>query len=178
MSNYQTVCFIGHRKIPVSPALTANLTQVITDLVTHGADTFLFGSRSQFNDLCWTIVTQLKKQFPAIKRVGYHTPHETVLPSRAAAIRLAQLVHQPDRHYPYYDAAVASPHGYKQTYIARNQSMIDHSDLCVCYYDPAYRPPRRHRQQAQSGTALAYAYAKRQGKVIINVYLQQTIYSA
>lgn len=173
------VCFIGHRKITASRALTTRLTQVIVDLIAHGADTFLFGSRSQFDRLCWGIVTKLKSQFPAIKSVRYHTPHETALASPAAAQRLAKITRHlgvAKTRYPYYDMVVASAQPYRQTYIIRNQIMIDASDVCVYYYDQTYQPPRRptgkhtfRDYQPHSGTALAYQYAKRRHKRIINV---------
>lgn len=36
-----------------------------------GVKTFLFGSRSQFNDLCHEIVTERQKKNPQIKRIIY-----------------------------------------------------------------------------------------------------------
>ena len=54
--------------------------------------------------------------------------------------------------------------------------MIRESDVCVFYYDPAYSPPRRRASkhgatddQPQSGTALAYAYAVKSGKRVVNL---------
>lgn len=57
----------------------------------------------------------------------------------------------------------------------RNQEMINKSDFCVVYYDENYTPPRRNSKenlsgyQPKSGTAIAYNYAVKNKKEIINV---------
>ena len=64
----------------------------------------------------------------------------------------------------------------KASYVERNQEMINKSDFCVVYYDENYAPPRRRNSrrdltdyQPKSGTRLAYDYAVKKGKEIINV---------
>ena len=65
-----TCCFIGHRKIKKTAELKNNLSKIIERLITENdVDTFLFGSKSQFNDLCWELVTELKEKHPEIKRI-------------------------------------------------------------------------------------------------------------
>ena len=55
-------CFIGHRKIEKSVELTQRVRAVINDLIENkGVTTFLFGSRSEFDDLCHEIVTELQR---------------------------------------------------------------------------------------------------------------------
>ncbi len=49
-----TCCFIGHREINVTDELKEKLCVVIKRLITEESiDTFLFGSKSQFDDLCY-----------------------------------------------------------------------------------------------------------------------------
>ena len=63
-------CFIGHREINVTDELKEKLRVVIEHLITdEGIDTFLFGSKSHFDDLCYDIVTETKKKHPHIKRI-------------------------------------------------------------------------------------------------------------
>ena len=64
----------------------------------------------------------------------------------------------------------------KVSYVERNQEMINKSDFCVVYYDENYLPPRRKNSrrdlfdyQPKSGTAVAYEYAVRKKKQIINI---------
>ena len=58
----------------------------------------------------------------------------------------------------------------------RNQDMIDHSDICVFYYNPDYFLPRRKQSsrsiaayQLQSGTAIAFEYANKKDKKATNI---------
>ena len=65
-----TCCFFGHRKIDMDDDLIHNLKKIIDFLITNEkVDTFLFGSKSQFNNLCWEIVTQLKEKYPQLRRI-------------------------------------------------------------------------------------------------------------
>ena len=54
------VCFIGHRKIDVTEELVSSLKDVVETLVNEGVTSFLFGSKSAFDDLAWEVVTDLK----------------------------------------------------------------------------------------------------------------------
>lgn len=65
-----TCCFIGHREINATDELKKKLCLLIEHLITEESiDTFLFGSKSQFDDLCYDIVTEIKKKYPHIKRI-------------------------------------------------------------------------------------------------------------
>ena len=64
----------------------------------------------------------------------------------------------------------------KAAYIERNYEMIDKSDFCVVYFKDNYLPPERKNStqnlfcfQPKSGTAIAYLYALKRKKIIINV---------
>ena len=59
----------------------------------------------------------------------------------------------------------------------RNREMINRADYCVVYYDENYKPPRRKNSrrdlidyQPKSGTKVAYDYAVKKKKEIINLY--------
>ena len=59
----KTCCFIGHRKINETDGLRTDLYSKIEDLIINDAVcNFLFGSRSNLNDLCLEIVTKLKEK--------------------------------------------------------------------------------------------------------------------
>ena len=60
-------CFIGHRKIERTKELEDRVFNLVEDLIQNSnVDTFLFGSRSEFNDLCYEIVSFLKEKYPNI----------------------------------------------------------------------------------------------------------------
>ena len=65
-SKEHTCCFFGHRKIEVTDELVNRLKKIVEDLIIDKkVDTFLFGSKSQFDKLCLTAITELKKETPS-----------------------------------------------------------------------------------------------------------------
>ena len=65
-----TCCFFGHRTINETEGLRTKLIEIIEKLIKdEKVDTFLFGSKSRFNSLCFEIVTEIKEKYPHIKRV-------------------------------------------------------------------------------------------------------------
>ncbi|MBQ5851269.1 MAG: DUF1273 family protein [Lachnospiraceae bacterium] len=161
-------CFFGHRKINETPELAERLAKTIEMLITDkGVNNFYFGSKSEFDDLCHKTVTKLKEKYPHIKRIYVRSAYQ----------------HIPDwyedsllKHYEatYYPEQIKNSG--RASYVERNQEMINHSKFCVVYYDENYLPPRRRNSksdltdyQPKSGTKVAYNYAMKKGKIIINV---------
>lgn len=65
-----TCCFLGHRTIRETEELKSRLTEIIEKLIVEEkVDTFLFGSKSCFDSLCLNLVTEIKEEYPHIKRV-------------------------------------------------------------------------------------------------------------
>ncbi len=63
-------CFFGHRKIGKSKSVKENLYKKIENLIVRdGVKTFLFGSKSEFDDLCYETVTKLKEKYSCIQRI-------------------------------------------------------------------------------------------------------------
>ena len=177
------VCFIGHRTVVNAEQVKAKLRGTLLTLIAEGADTFLFGSRSDFDALCWKVVTELKEQFPHLKRVSYNAPHERAFTSKEERERYERFLSKTinrEVHYADYEEAVPSQKSRtanKNAYIMRNQEMINDSDVCVFYYDKDYLPPKRRASnsflpdyQPKSGTAIAYAYATQTKKTIFNTF--------
>lgn len=182
MSEIKTICFIGHRTVNNEEQIKAKLRETLSTLISAGADTFLFGSRSAFDSLCWEIVTVLKEQYPQLKRICYTAPHEAAFTSKEereqSELFFSQMMKR-EIHYMDYEEAVSSQKSLtanKNAYIMRNQEMIDNSDICVFYYNENYLPPKRRSVnkflpdcQPKSGTAIAFAYATQKKKRIINL---------
>lgn len=73
------VTFIGHRKLQNNCDFRIQLKEIILALIDHrNADMFLFGSRSDFDDLCLEIVTEIKKERPFIQRIYVRAKSQTV----------------------------------------------------------------------------------------------------
>ena len=65
-----TCCFFGHRMINETEELKIKLIEIIKKLIAdEKVDTFLFGSKSRFNSLSLEAVTEIKENYPHIKRV-------------------------------------------------------------------------------------------------------------
>ena len=160
-------CFFGHRKIDETEELKNNLRGIIeTLIVNENIDTFLFGSKSQFDDLCHKITTVLKEKYPHIKRIYVRSAFQHIPDWYEDSL----LQHYEGTYFPEHMENAG-----KASYVERNQEMINHSKFCVVYYDENYLPPRRKSgrrdltdYQPKSGTAVAYNYAKRKGLKIIN----------
>ena len=148
-----TCCFFGHRTINITAELKSDLNGIIEKLITeHNVDTFLFGSKSQFNTLCYEQVTKWKEKYPNIKRVYVRAEFAEISKSYEEYL----LESYEDTYYP------EKLMGAGRAVYERNCIMIDQSHYCVVYSREDYKPQKR-----KSGTKLALAYALHKGKYII-----------
>lgn len=155
-----TCCFFGHRKTEDSEELRARLYKTLEKLITQeNIDTFLFGSRSDFNRLCYDTVTVLKQKYPHIIRIYVRAEYRFIDDEYEKYL----LSFYEDTYYS--DRAVSAG---KYVYIERNREMIDKSRICVVYYSPDYLPPH-----GKSGTAIAFSYASKKGRKLLNFYAAQ-----
>lgn len=163
------VCFIGHRAIINFEQLRIRLTEVISHFISNGADTFLFGSRSRFNTLCLEIVTGLKKRYPNIKRVYIRAEYPII--SKDYEDYLLESYEE-----TFFPREIQNAG--RCAYVERNKKMIDSSDVCIFYFNSDYKLSAIKQEiflplpnkERKSGTAVAFAYAKRKNKEIINLY--------
>lgn len=162
-----TCCFIGHRKITQTPLLRERLRQIISSLIESGVTDFIFGDHSVFDTLCYDTVTELKEQYPEIRRIHFRKDYQEISDS----VREFFVAGYEDSVCPDGVASAG-----KAAYIERNQAMIRESDYCIFYYDELYLPNRRKESrrsissyQPKSGTKAAYEYALSKGKKIINL---------
>lgn len=149
-----TCCFIGHREINVTDELKEKLRVVIECLIVdENIDKFLFGSKSQFDDLCYDIVTEIKKKYPHIKRIFVRAEYPYIDENYEAYL----LESYEDTYFPKSVLGAG-----KASYVKRNCEMIDNSRFCILYYKEDYSPKGR-----KSGTKIALAYAEKKKKTII-----------
>lgn len=150
----KTCCFFGHRKITETDELKAKLYKAIKRLIIEdNVDTFLFGSRSQFDSLAHLTVTELKNEYNHIKRIYVRAEYPYI--DEYYEKYLLQKY-----EYTYYPETILKAG--KSVYIKRNYEMINNSDFCVVYYISGYG-------NQNSGTEIAYNYAKRKNINIQNI---------
>jgi uncharacterized phage-like protein YoqJ len=166
--------FFGHRDTPQTEELKDKVRETVERLIVEeGVDTFLFGSRSKFDDLCLLIVTELKGKYPNIKRIYVRSQYPYI-----------------DKQYKDYllksydDTIIPNrvENAGKASYVERNQEMINVSNFCVFYYNSSYLPQKRKvtksdisTYQPKSGTQLVWDYANQRKRAekeicIINLY--------
>lgn len=154
-----TVAFIGHRKIERTDELVERLTKVVVDLIEkENADTFLFGSRSQFDSLCYEIVSKLKQVYPHIKRVFVRAEYEHIDKQYTDYL----LTYYEETFFPDQVRGAG-----RLSYVARNKVMVDSCSVLVTYCNLGGDLPR---QRTKSGTAMATQYAMSKKKRIINFF--------
>lgn len=166
-------CF-GHRNVLITKELYEQAKQIFEYLITNKNVTeFLFGSKSDFDDMCYDVVNELKQIYPFIRRVVYTCRSEAgLLDKDKNAMEKAFFavtgecanMRSFDEIRTFDTVMVAGV----SSYIQRNRAIIDDSDFCVFYYDTEYKPPQ-NRWRVQSGTALAYKYANSKKKHIFNL---------
>ena len=158
--------FFGHRDAPQTEELKQKVRETVEQLIVEeGVDTFLFGSRSKFDELCHIVVTELKEKHPHIQRIAYLCKHETAcyvgegiaerrrikeLTGRDVYVREFEDIKKSDR---VNSAGRAS-------YVERNQWMIDDSDFIIIYFD-------EKKVKNFNGTKIAYEYAQTKSKTIV-----------
>ena len=151
-----TCCFFGHRTIRETKELKSKLIEIIERLIVdEHVDTFLFGSKSRFNNLCLELVTGIKEKYPHIKRVYVRAEH----PYISEHYKNYLLESYEDTYYPEKIL-----HAGRASYVERNCEMINHSHYCVVYYNTSHAPTIR-----KSGTKIALDYATKKRKHIINI---------
>ncbi len=155
--NEKTCCFIGHRKIDTTEDLEKRLYVIIEDLILNkDVNVFLFGSKSDFDDLCHKIISKLKEKYPYIKRI--YVRAEYMYKNDFYENSLRQFYE--DSYYPENIIKAG-----RCAYVERNYEIINKSEFCVFYFDENYAPNKR-----RSGTKIAYDYAVKKKKTVINLY--------
>lgn len=113
----------------------------------------------------------MKSKYPYIRRVYVRAEFEHIDGEGSRAYREGLAERYEDTYYPESVSGAG-----KAVYIKRNFEMIDKSSICVVYYDEHYMPSRRKQSrrdltdyQPSSGTGVAYKYAEKKRRRIINI---------
>ena len=155
--------FFGHRDTPQTDELKHKVRETVERLIVEErVDTFLFGSRSKFDELCHIVVTELREKYSHIQRIAYLCKHETACLVGAGMEqkrRIKELTGR-DVYVPEYEDIRKSDRvnsAGRACYVERNQWIIDDSDFVIFRID-------RKTKSAVSGTLIAYGYAQKNNK--------------
>ena len=119
MDKSKTCCFFGHREVThnIREKLKATIEKLITE---DGVTEFYVGHQGQFDSMVYSVLKELKAKYPQIRY--------TVV-----------LAYLPDEHiWEVYGEDTLLPDGMesvpkKFAISKRNDWMIGHSDVAVCY---------------------------------------------
>ena len=138
----------------ITPLLIERVRESVEDLIVNsGVDTFLFGSKSEFDELCRAVVGNMRSTYPHISRIYVRAEFPFI---NEGYKRYLNGLYE-DTYYPEKIRGAA-----KSVYIQRNREMIDKSAYCIIYCNKSY-------QERVSGTEMAYRYAMKRGRKIKNV---------
>ena len=168
-ANSNACCFFGHRTIDETPALTARLKNAVEALIVErGIDTFFFGSKSAFDRLCLSVVTEWKKKYPQIRRIYVRAEFPDITDSYQKYL----LARYEETYYPDKLRGAG-----KAAYVERNYEMIDKSRYCICYCDTENNftalqnsEKQKSAPHAKSGSVIALNYALKRKREIINLF--------
>ena len=145
------------------------MREVIEHLILEeNVRTFLFGSRSKFDELCHIVVTQLQEKYPNIVRVVYLCKHEAVC-SVGEGLQTQQSLKQITGQEVYCGEYEERKNSEKinsagrASYVERNQWIIDDSNFVIIHLD------KTRKTQKVSGTALAHQYAEKKKRSIFYI---------
>jgi len=145
-------CF-GHFEVNITDDLIARTKTEIDRAIEDGVRIFLFGGRSDFDDLCYDIVTEKRNANPQlnIKRVFcFALDKQLRKPPRWFIKKEYEALECPTKDFDYWYTAI----------YYRNLAMIDQSDLILFWVEA----------RENSGAYKTYQYAVKQHKRIVNLF--------
>ena len=153
MSKTEKVCScFGHFTVEITDELRARTREEIDKAVAGGVRVFLFGGRSDFDDLVYDIVSEKKAKEAqlGLKRI-FCFPLDKQLRRPPPWFR--------QKEYEGYECPCKDFGWWYTAIYYRNCAMIDQSDVVLFYAE----------ERANSGAYKAYMYAARLHKCIINL---------
>ena len=148
----QTCSCFGHSDVDITDDLIARTRTEIDKAIESGVRIFLFGGRSDFDDLCYDLVTEKKNTEPQldIKRVFCFALDKHLRKPPGWFVRKEyEALECPTKDFDYW---------YTSIYY-RNLAMIDRSDIILFWVE----------RRENSGAYKTYRYAVKMHKHIVNL---------
>lgn len=154
----KTCCFTGHREIRDNyESLSANLFQIVEDLILNGYRYFGAGGARGFDNLAGSVVLALKKKYPHIHLIlvlPFVNQYEHEAGWSTEEIKLYQYLKKHASKVVHLQE-----HYSNGCYYRRNRHLVDNSSLCIAY-----------QYKNTGGTAYTTRYAESKNIPVINSY--------
>jgi len=149
----KTLSFFGHSTIEITDTLKKDLRNLIRQKITQeNYGVFLFGGFGKFDELAWEIVSELKKEYPHIKRIF-------VLTEEKHLKKYKRPKYLKDEDYEEFIYLQLQYNGFRTRIYYRNIEMINISDFVIFYVN----------NTLNSGAYKIYKYAKLKKKQFCNL---------
>lgn len=158
--------FFGHRDTAQTEELKQKVRETVERLIVEeGVDTFLFGSRSKFDELCHIVVTELKEKYPYIQRIAYLCKHESgclVGAGMSLTRQIEEIMGRKERVLEYEEIKKSDRvnSAGRACYVERNYWVIDESDFAIFHLD-------ENNSTKKSGTKIVYEYSNKKSLLIV-----------
>ena len=131
----KTCTFVGHKRLKNKTLVKKKIEKVVKDLISKGVKEFLFGSSSEFVDLCYEVVTSLKEEFKDIIRIGCPCGNETFYTQQEAKNQEKEFERVLKRKIKLsgYEKIMHINFGSLDVYNERDKRLVEESDVCVLY---------------------------------------------
>jgi uncharacterized phage-like protein YoqJ len=157
MNNSNVTAFTGHRYVN---GLTVNedIKRVSLKLIKRGVTHFMVGGALGFDILAGEKIIKIREEKPDIKLIVVLPCCFDIFTQKWEEVykkRIAALMMNADEVITLQDEFT------NDCYKKRNQYLVDHSGVCVCYYNI---------NQSRTGTGQTVRMAERKGIEIINIF--------
>ncbi len=162
--------FFGHKDTLQTEELKQKVREMVERLIVEeGVDTFLFGSRSKFDELCHMVVTELKEKYPHIKRIAYLCKHEAgclVGAGMSLTKKIKDITGREEVVLEYEEIKKSDRinSAGRACYVERNYWIIGDGDFAIISIKKNYL-----LSKSISGTMLVYKYALKKNVIILEV---------
>lgn len=159
----KTVFFTGHRTNSFYKDDLLSLSRQLHKFAREGTVDFYAGGASGWDMTFEDYVLLLRKDnFPFVKL-------HLVLPCPPGEQTAGRNTSDKEQYRKILEAAdsveIVSEHYDKNCMKKRNERLVELGDICLCYYN---------RKKIRSGTGQTVRLAEKQGKEIINLYIERT----
>ena len=152
MEKHKSCSFFGTRSVAISDEIKMKIKNKILELLRNNFRVFYFGGFSEFDDVCYKIVSEYKKEFPDIYRIFCSSDIRWLRPSKQPK----WLSNEEFEEITYLD--LDYDYWYTRIYY-RNCEIINRSDFVLFFA----------LENNESGAYKALKYAKSKKKEYINL---------
>lgn len=159
----KTVFFTGHRSTKIYTEDLYSLVRLLRKFISEGTVDFYAGGAKGWDMIFADMVLRLREDHAPLVKL------HLVLPCPPEEQTAGWDDYDIEEYQNILKSAdsveIVSEHYDKDCMKKRNERLVEFGDICMCYYN---------EKRIRSGTGQTVRLAKKQGKEIINLYIERT----